>query len=77
MDIANLIQMANRIGEFHTSFPDHQEALQATANHIHKFWAPRMRSALLLQLDQTSTQTLHPLVREALILNRAALTPAA
>lgn len=77
MDIANLVHMANRIGDFHASFTDRQEALDATAGHIHKFWAPRMRRELLGQLDQPSTQTLHPLVREALTLHRQTLMPAA
>jgi formate dehydrogenase subunit delta len=77
MDIANLVHMANRIGDFHASFTDRQEALEATAGHIHKFWAPRMRRELLGQLDQSSTQALHPLVREALTQHRQALMPAA
>ena len=76
MDIANLVHMANRIGDFHASYPDREEALQGIASHIHKFWAPRMRREILQQLDATSTSDLHPLVREALTRSRAELMPA-
>ena len=77
MDIDNLIHMANRIGEFHASFPDREEALRDTASHIQKFWAPRMRKALLERLDdgEVSAQ-LHPLVLQALQRSRQALMPA-
>lgn len=77
MDIANLVHMANRIGDFHASFADRQDALEATAEHIHKYWAPRMRRELLSQIDQSGTQTLHPLVREALMQHRQTLMPMA
>lgn len=76
MDIANLIQMANRIGDFYVSFADHEEALQEVANHIHKFWPARMRREILLQLDQPAAADLLPLVREALRRYREQLTPA-
>lgn len=76
MDIANLVHMANRIGDFHASFPDHEEALQGIATHIQKFWAPRMRRELLLQLEQPATANLQPLVREALHRAHDVLMPA-
>ncbi|EWM48099.1 NADH-dependent formate dehydrogenase delta subunit FdsD family protein [Bordetella holmesii 35009] len=47
MDANNLIRMANRIGDFFEAYPDPDEALEGIANHIEKFWEPRMRWQLL------------------------------
>ncbi|HWL29231.1 MAG TPA: formate dehydrogenase subunit delta [Burkholderiaceae bacterium] len=46
-NIAHLIRLANRIGDFFDAMPDRDAALDGIANHIHKFWEPRMRKALL------------------------------
>ncbi len=79
MDEQNLIDMANRIGDFFESMPDHEEALTGVADHIRRFWEPRMRRALLATLDQPDAGGLQmsPVVREALLAHRARLTPAA
>jgi formate dehydrogenase subunit delta len=77
MDIHTLIHMANRIGEFFQSMPDAAEAEGGVAEHIHKFWAPRMRRLLLAQIDADGAPTLMPLVRDALLHQRASLEPAA
>ena len=47
MDSANLVRMANRIGEFFEAMPEREEALQGIAEHIRKFWEPRMRAIRL------------------------------
>lgn len=45
-----LIYMANQIGKFFRSQgPD--RAVAGIAEHIRKFWDPRMRSAILTHLD--------------------------
>ena len=45
-----LVYMANQIGKFFTSQgPD--EAVAGTADHIKKFWDPRMRAAILRHLE--------------------------
>ncbi|MGB3432060.1 formate dehydrogenase subunit delta [Achromobacter sp.] len=82
MEIGNLIRMANRIGQFFEAMPDQQEALEGVANHIHKFWEPRMRNELLGFLEQSpdgdaGEERLHPLVLEAVTKNRQRLTPLA
>ena len=77
MDIHNLIHLANRIGEFFQSMPDADEAQSGVAQHIHKFWEPRMRRALLAQLDADGAPTLMPLVRDAVLAHRAELEPRA
>jgi formate dehydrogenase subunit delta len=77
MNVDNLIHMANRIGEFFQSYPDKAEALEGIANHIAKFWEPRMRRALLSEMDGAAANTFMPLVMEALTMNRERLTPKA
>ncbi|MGH8781598.1 formate dehydrogenase subunit delta [Paraburkholderia sp.] len=78
MDENNLIDMANRIGDFFESMPDRDEALAGIADHIHRFWEPRMRRTILAALDGPPTEIeMTPIVREALLRHREALTPAA
>ncbi|RKT24710.1 formate dehydrogenase delta subunit [Paraburkholderia sp. RAU2J] len=80
MDTQNLIDMANRIGDFFESMPDHEEALTGVADHIRRFWEPRMRRALLAALDEAPDANgivLSDFVREALVKHREELTPAA
>ena len=72
----NLIQMANRIGQFFESMPDHAEALAGAADHIRKFWEPRMRAQILQQLDAEAGQALRPFMREAVTAHRARLSEA-
>lgn len=47
MNVKPLIPMLNRIGEFFSTQPDHEEALQGIADHVRLFWEPRMRTAIL------------------------------
>jgi formate dehydrogenase subunit delta len=81
MDEQNLIEMANRIGEFFDSMPDREEALNGIADHIRRFWEPRMRRAILTTLEREKAGgaggQMSAIVREALLANREALTPAA
>jgi formate dehydrogenase subunit delta len=77
MDVDNLIDMANRIGEFFDSLPDQHEATDCIADHIRRFWEPRMRLAILNSLDNPeASAAMEPIVREALIEHRKDLTPA-
>ena len=75
MDIHHLVDMANQIGRFHRSFPDHAEALKGTAMHIRRSWEPRMRRALLAHIDGAAGEGLDPIVLEAIAAFRAELTP--
>jgi formate dehydrogenase subunit delta len=77
MNLHNLIDMANRIGDFFDSMPDRDAALDDVAEHIKRFWEPRMRRALLDALDTPAADTLHPFVREAVVRHRERLMPAA
>jgi formate dehydrogenase subunit delta len=43
----HLVQMANDIGNYFRADPNRQVALDGIANHINKYWTPRMRKKLL------------------------------
>ena len=73
MDVNNLITMANQIGTFFESMPDRQQAVQDIANHIRRFWDPRMRRAILNSLDQHNDEEMSDIVREALSTHRQIL----
>lgn len=77
MDIDNLVRMANRIADFFQTMPDHTEAVQGVAEHLRKFWEPRMRRALLSHIEAAGTGGdgggVHPLVREAVSAYRTEL----
>jgi len=58
-----LIYMANQIGRFFAS-QGPAEAVAGTADHIKKFWDPRMRTAILAHLAAGGSG-LDPSVRKA------------
>ena len=58
-----LIHMANQIGKFFRS-QGHDRAVPGIAEHIEKFWDPRMRKAILAHLDAGGIG-LDPEVRDA------------
>ena len=59
-----LIYMANEIGKFFNS-QGHGKAVPGIAEHIKKFWDPRMKSAILAHLDKGG-EGLEPSVRDAI-----------
>ena len=59
-----LIYMANQIGKFFSS-QGADKAVPGIAEHIKKFWDPRMRSAILAHLDKGG-EGLDPSVRDAI-----------
>lgn len=65
MHIETLVQMANRIGQFFQAQPDPQEARRGIADHIAKFWEPRMRQQLAAHLAEGGHGLL-PIVVQAL-----------
>ncbi|WP_207004107.1 formate dehydrogenase subunit delta, partial [Trinickia mobilis] len=50
--------------------------LAGVADHIRRFWEPRMRRAILAALDSANREALCPIVREALASHRIELAPA-
>jgi len=57
-----LVYMANQIGKFF-AHQKHDQAVASIADHLDKFWDPRMRSGILAHLEDVQ---LDPLVREAI-----------
>jgi formate dehydrogenase subunit delta len=47
MDTENLVKMANDIGNFFNAEPDRAAAVEGVTDHLHKFWDPRMRRAIV------------------------------
>jgi formate dehydrogenase subunit delta len=50
METKDMVRMANQIGDFFRSHGE-TEALAGIAEHINKFWEPRMRNQFLAHLD--------------------------
>ncbi len=75
MHIENLIHMANQIGAFFEGMPDRVESLEGVAQHLKKFWEPRMRRALLAYVDGADTSELSPFVLESIAGHREMLEP--
>jgi len=65
-----LIYMANQIGKFFES-QGHDRAVPGIAEHIRKFWDPRMRSTIQAHLDAGGAG-LDPDVRDAIATLKAA-----
>jgi formate dehydrogenase subunit delta len=62
----HLVRMANDIGNFFRSEPERKDAVAGIANHIWKFWTPRMRQKLVAHLSQHGETDLDELPREAM-----------
>lgn len=71
MNPQNLSDMANNIAAFFAAEPDHAEAVKGVANHLDKFWEPRMQKQLRAAIERGDA-SLNPLVIEAV----ASLRPA-
>lgn len=79
-NIPHLISLANRIGAFFEAMPDRAEGVEGIANHIQKFWEPRMRIAMLKFLEtqpdgQLGETGLSEIALQAISQNRERLTP--
>ncbi len=75
MDIEHLVSMANQIGSFYETMPDHKKAVADIADHIKKFWEPRMTRELLEHIDAQAGAPhdlpLLPIVLESVQSNRS------
>lgn len=63
MSPERLVYMANQIGIYFASQP-HEGSVANIADHLRKFWDPRMRTAILAHLDQGGAG-LDPMVLKA------------
>jgi formate dehydrogenase subunit delta len=80
VNIDQLIRLANRIGDFFDAMPDREQGVEGVANHIEKFWEPRMRRQILEFLannpqGRTAESELSPITLEALTQHRNRLMP--
>ena len=66
MDTRNLIEMANRIGDFFGAWPDRDQARSEIANHLKRFWEPRMRTQIVEYVHRQGGEGLDPIVIEAI-----------
>jgi formate dehydrogenase subunit delta len=62
----HLVRMANDIGNFFHSEPERKDGIAGIANHIAKFWTPRMRQKLFDHVKEHGEAGLDELPREAL-----------
>ena len=61
----HLVKMANDIGNFFRSEPVHKDAVAGIANHIAKFWTPRMRQEIE-EYVRAGGGGVHELARDAI-----------
>jgi formate dehydrogenase subunit delta len=63
METRDMMRMANQIADFFKAYGE-TEALEGIAEHINKFWEPRMRRDFFVHLDKGG-EGLDPLVVKA------------
>jgi formate dehydrogenase subunit delta len=66
VDNNNLIRMVNRIGAFFAAMPNRDEAMNDIAQHVRRFWEPRMRRQLFEHIDQHHAEGIDEIVVKAL-----------
>lgn len=65
MDVTRLVRMANDIGAYFATYPDHAEAVGQVAHHIRTRWAPPMRRQIIDHLAHDGAG-LSDIAREAI-----------
>ena len=61
-----LVMMANQIGKFFASQGNEEHAVAGIADHLKKFWDPRMRLEAFAILKGEGVSSLEPLPRRAI-----------
>ncbi|MEN3791105.1 formate dehydrogenase subunit delta [Fulvimarina sp. MAC3] len=64
MERDKLVYMGNQIARFFETTPEGARS-EGVADHINKFWEPRMRTQLFEKVDAGETSAFHPLLLEA------------
>lgn len=64
MNIDHLIKMANEIGEFWEGESPRGQAPKDVANHVRRYWEPRMRREIVAHYERGATG-LSDIAREA------------
>ena len=68
MNIDLLIKLTNEIGDFFAGTAQPEEAARAVANHLKRYWEPRMRAQMLDYYEQRQGAGLSDLARSAVAL---------
>ena len=69
MNIDLLIKMVNEIGDFFAGTAEPPEATRAVANHLKRYWEPRMRAQMIAYYEQRQGAGLSDLARSAVALD--------
>jgi formate dehydrogenase subunit delta len=70
MEAHKLVKMVNEIASFFEAEPDRALALAGVADHLKRFWDPRMRRELLRWVDDHHGDGLKDTVRAAIAVHR-------
>ncbi len=73
MKIERLVAMANDIGKYFASRSDNEAVIEGIADHMTKFWDPRMRRQIIAHVSETGGEGLNAHVADAV--RRLALPP--
>jgi formate dehydrogenase subunit delta len=76
MNIDLLIKMTNEIGEFFAGTTDKDGAARDVANHIKRYWEPRMRAQMLKYYEERGGAGLTDIGKSAVALRQAAASSA-
>jgi len=68
MELRDMVRMANQIADFNKAYP-HDDAVKEIADHINRFWEPRMRIAFFAHIAKGG-DGFDPMVKEAAALVR-------
>ena len=76
MNIDLLIKMTNEISEFFAGTTDADSAAKDVANHLRRYWEPRMRAQMLSYYEQRQGAGLSEVGKKAVaLLHEAAKSP--
>ena len=67
MNVERLVTMANDIGNFFGAEPRPEDRIAGVANHLSRFWDPRMRRQLIAYAREQGGRDLADHVREAVL----------
>jgi formate dehydrogenase subunit delta len=65
MNIDRLVAMANDISTFFAAESPPERAAEDVAQHLRRFWEPRMRRQIIAHLREHGGEGLEPLARRA------------
>ena len=68
MKTDRLVTMANQIGAFFNAEADKTEAAKSVANHLKRYWDPRMRREIVAHYREAGGAGLDPVPRSAVAL---------